>query len=74
MQCAKHMLERQLTAQGMQLRAKQAHGRRVLREWHQMAAYRKDLRDAVASGLQAQESRLLGQALASWTVHVEQQR
>ncbi|KAK9865314.1 hypothetical protein WJX84_004308 [Apatococcus fuscideae] len=74
MQCAKHMLERQLTAQGMQLRAKQAHGRCVLREWHQMAAYRKNLRDAVASGLQAQESRLLGQALASWTVHVEQQR
>ena len=61
-------------AHAMQLRAMQSFIRGVLHEWRLETVYQQGLKRAAAKALRAQQSRLQGQALASWSIHVHEQR
>ncbi|KAK9838858.1 hypothetical protein WJX74_004668 [Apatococcus lobatus] len=65
---------RRQRAQSMQLHAMQSFSRQMLHEWSLETAHQRGLRHAVDKGLHAQKCRLQGQAFASWTIHVDEQR
>lgn len=61
-------------AHAMQLCGLQSFTRGVLREWRLETVYQQGLKRAAAKGLRAQQRRWQGQALASWSIHVHEQR